>query len=132
MINFKKKYKKLFKAYNKRLKNAHKTSLLSLESNLDYFITYLRLMRDYFILTESPVNADGIENYKISTIATAISEYEQYIASANNVEWLKKDGGAEIEASLNKYKIEKQFHWNCFWEIVKQNMLLWEVRNATI
>ena len=67
-------------------------------------------MRDYFILTESPVNADGIENYKISTIATAISEYEQYIASANNVEWLKKDGGAEIEASLNKYKIEKQFH----------------------
>lgn len=110
MEDFKINYKQLYKAYKKRLKKLHKTSSLSLDKSLELFVTRLKFVRDYFLLTESPVNADGTENYKISTVATAIAEYEQYLASAYNIEWLQKENNADTGASLQKYKIEKQLH----------------------
>lgn len=114
MVNFKKTYKKLFNAYDKKLKNVHKTNLVSLNNNLDYFVTYLQFMRDCFVLTEPHISADGKENFKITSIATAISEYEQYQACISNIECLTQTNNKDNEASLNKYKIEKQYHWNCF------------------
>ena len=132
MEEFKRTYKQLYKAYKKRLKKLHNTSSVSLEKSLELFVTRLKFTRDYFLLTESPVNADGTENYKISTIATAIAEYEQYLVSVHSIEWLKKETKPDAETSLNKYKIEKQLHWDCFCEIVRQNMMLWRIENATI
>ena len=132
MEEFKRTYKQLYKAYEKRLKKLHKTSSVSLEKSLELFVTRLKFTRDYFLLTESPVNADGTENYKISTIATAIAEYEQYLVSAHSIEWLKKETKPDAETSLKKYKIEKQLHWDCFCEIVRQNMMLWRIENAAI
>ena len=64
MEEFKINYKQLYKAYKKRLKKLHKTSSLSLDKSLELFVTRLKFVRDYFLLTESPVNADGTENYK--------------------------------------------------------------------
>ena len=132
MEEFKINYKQLYKAYKKRLKKLHKTSSLSLDKSLELFVTRLKFVRDYFLLTESPVNTDGTENYKISTVATAIAEYEQYLASANNIEWLQKENNADTEASLQKYKIEQQLHWDCFCEIIRQNMSTWRIEDATI
>ena len=127
MKDFKRNYKQLYKAYEKRLKKLHKTSTLNIDNSLDSLVVNLRFIRDYFLLTESPVNADGTENYKISTIATAISEYDQYLTCIHNIKCY-----ADNEASLNKYETEKQFHWSCFWEIVRQNMMLWRIEDATI
>ena len=110
-MEFKKDYKKLCSAYNKRLRNTQRNKVLSLENTLDYFVTYLKFIRDYFILTEPPINDKGEENYKITTIAAAISEYQQYIASCNTIEYINGQAiNSETEASLNKYTIEKQFH----------------------
>ena len=131
-MEFKKTYKKLCKAYSKKLKKIQKNSFISLADNLEYFVNYLKFIRDYLILTEPATNSDGTENCKITTIAAAIAEYEQYLVSCDSINWLKSQNSMETDASLNKYTIEKQLHWNYFWEIVKQNGLLWEVNDVTI
>lgn len=133
MKEFRKKYKKLYKVYINKLKKLQKTDKISIENYLEQFIIYLKFLRDYFILTELSLNEDGtVKNHKINTINAAISEYDQYLASCNNIEWLQKHGDDKAEDSLNKYTIEKQIHWNYFWEIVKQNSIFWEVNNATV
>lgn len=134
MLKFKKTYRQLYKAYKKRLNKLHKTSSLSLEDQLDYLVTYLKLIRDYFILTESIIKEDGTENFKIATLATAIAEYEQYKSWSKNIEDVvnSKAINKDNEAIIKKYSIEKQIHFEYFWDLLKQNILTWGIKNDTV
>ena len=127
---FTKEFKQLCQTYDKSLKDTHATSFKNLVNPLEYFITYLKFMRDYYILTEPLVMESGEENMKIAAIATAVSEYEQYQNcehkyygfDGTNVVY-KVEGTSEEVQQL--YNTEKTFHWNSFWNLIRLNMEDW-------
>ena len=130
MKDFTKEFKQLYKTYDKKLKNDHEVSFKNLTNSMNYFVTYLKFMRDYYILTESVVLESGEENLKIASLATAVSEYEKYQTCEHNyygfdgAEVIYKIDGTSDEVQ-QKYNLEKAFHWNNFWNLVKLNMEDW-------
>lgn len=130
MSEFTKEFKQLYKTYDKRLKKDHEMSFKNLTNSMDYFVTYLKFMRDYYILTEPLVLDSGEENLKIASLATAVSEYEKYQNCEHN--YYGFDGTKVIykvegtrEEVQQQYNMEKTFHWNSFWNLVKLNMEDW-------
>jgi hypothetical protein len=113
MNNFKVEFKQLYKSYNKQLKKLHKENFSDFNINIDYFIIYLKFLRDYTILTENLVLDNGEENLKIASLATALAEYEKF-QTCNNFCCTIKESTAENEALLDKYLKEKAFHWDNF------------------
>ena len=109
MANFKKDFKEIYKTYDKQLKTHHKLSLENYSSGLDYFVTYLKFMRDYYILTEPLVLDNGSENMKIASLATALSAYDKYQMCINLCKTIKSNTD-QNEALLAKYKQEKDFY----------------------
>lgn len=130
MSDFTKEYSQLYKAYDKRLKKDHEISFKNLTNNMEYFVNYLRFMRDYYILTEPLILDTGEENLKIASLATAISEYEKYqnceqaYYSFDGVKMSYKVEGTAEEVQ-KKYNLEKAFHWDSFWNLVRLNMEDW-------
>ena len=130
MSEFTKEFKQLYKTYDKRLKKDHEMGFKNLTNSMDYFVTYLKFMRDYYILTEPLVLDSGEENLKIASLATAVSEYEKYQNCEHN--YYDFDGTKVIykiegtrEEVQQQYNMEKTFHWNSFWNLVKLNMEDW-------
>ena len=78
MESFKKEFKQLYTTYEKSLKKLATDSLSTPSIFIDYFINYLKFLRDYLILTEPLVLESGEENLKIATLASAIATYEKY------------------------------------------------------
>lgn len=130
MKDFIKEFNQLYKTYDKRLKKDHAESFKNLTNSMNYFVTYLKFMRDYYILTEPLVLDSGEENLKIASLATAVSEYEKYQNCEHNyysfdgVKMIYKIEGTKEEVQ-QKYNLEKSFHWNNFWNLVKLNMEDW-------
>ena len=126
-MNFKNINKDIYNTYSKKLKISHEANLLNFSNYMEYLVTYLKFMRDYYILTEPLVLDSGEENLKIASIATAISEYERYKKCINN--YYFENGSRKIEGTSeevqNKYNTEKKFHWNNFWNLVNLNMEDW-------
>lgn len=126
---FAKKYKDLYKFYDKELKKSHKINFSALNNNLDYFITYIRFMRDYYILTEDEY--DPLKNEKIYYLCLAVQEYDAaqncihdyYNVSKNMVEIIDKTKTKEEIDVL--YRLEKNLHINNFWTIIKEKMEWW-------
>lgn len=115
MSDFTKEFKQLYKAYDKRLKEDHTLNFKSLTNSMNYFVTYLKFMRDYYILTEPLVLESGEENLKIATLASAVSEYEKYQTCEQN--YYSFDGTKIVykipgttEEVQQKYSAEKNFH----------------------
>lgn len=134
--SFNKKYKKLYKAYKKRFKTLSNNYLCN-QTMLDYFIEYLKFTRDYLILTEQLVDENGIENLKITTLATAIEEYyayrtcinKYYKISKNNVIQAINENELDIQ---QKYSAEKNFHWTYFCELVRTHIESWFTTDDSI
>lgn len=130
MKEFTKEFKQLCQTYDKVLKNDHSTNFKSLTNPMSYFVDYLKFMRDYYILTEPLVQDSGEENLKIATIATAVSEYEQYqncehkYYGVDGAKVIYKIPGTQEEVQ-QQYNKEKIFHWNNFWNLVRLNMEDW-------
>lgn len=127
---FTKEFKQLYQTYDKALKDTHATSFKNLVNPLDYFITYLKFMRDYYILTEPLISESGEENLKIASLATAVSEYEQYQNCEHK--YYGFDGAKVIykvpgtsEEVQQQYNKEKAFHWDNFWNLIRLNMEDW-------
>ena len=138
MNTFKKNYKQLWKNYNRKLKELHEVNFNSLNHNLEYFDTYLRFMRDYYILTE-PLQIEEKENLKLAAIMTAVEAYDKYTSCKNKYYRTKEDGTTEnlIEGTdeevKSKYELERHFHWNTFWSLVSLNIENWTGKaNAAI
>ena len=127
---FTKEFKQLCQTYDKVLKDSHTTNFKALNNCMNYFVTYLKFMRDYYVLTEPLVTESGEENMKIAAIATAVSEYEQYQNCEHKYYGFdgtkvvyKVDGTSEEVQQL--YNTEKAFHWNSFWNLIRLNMEDW-------
>lgn len=130
MKEFTKEFKQLCQTYDKVLKNEHATSFKNLTNCMDYLVTYLKFMRDYYILTEPLILDSGEENLKIASLATAVSEFEQYqmcehkYYGFDGTKVIYKVEGTSEEVQ-KKYTTEKTFHWNNFWNLIRLNMEDW-------
>ena len=132
MTEFNKEYKKLYNSYNKKLLAEHKLSFSTLDNNMKYFITYLKYLRDYYLLTDSAAQLEDEVNVKTATLVAAINEYEKYVNCINNYYKLNGNIAEKIsdeseEEVAKKYNLEKKFHWTNFWQLVMTNMEGWSI-----
>lgn len=132
MTEFNKEYKKLYNSYNKKLLTEHKLSFSTLDNNMKYFITYLKYLRDYYLLTDSVAQSEDTVNVKTATLVTAVNEYEKYVNCINNYYKLNGNIAEKIsdeseEEVAKKYNLEKKFHWTNFWQLVMTNMEGWSI-----
>ena len=127
MTEFNKEYKELYDSYNKKLLAEHKLSFSTLDNNMKYFITYLKYLRDYYLLTDGITQLEDTINVKTATLVAAINEYEKYINCINNYYKLngniiEKMSDESEEEVAKKYNMEKKFHWTNFWQLVMTNI----------
>ena len=132
MTEFNKEYKELYNSYNKKLLAEHKLSFSILDNNMKYFITYLKYLRDYYLLTDSVAQSEDTVNVKTATLVAAVNEYEKYVNCINNYYKLNGDIAEKIsdeseEEVAKKYNLEKKFHWTNFWQLVMTNMEGWSI-----
>ena len=132
MTEFNKEYKELYDSYNKKLLAEHKLSFSTLDNNMGYFITYLKYLRDYYLLTDSNAQLEDTINVKTATLVTAVDEYEKYINCINNYYKLngnivEKISDESEEEVAKKYDTEKKFHWTNFWQLVMTNIEGWSI-----
>ena len=132
MTEFNKEYKELYNSYNKKLLAEHKLSFSTLDNNMKYFITYLKYLRDYYLLTDSVAQSEDTVNVKTATLVAAVSEYEKYVNCINNYYKLNGDIAEKIsdeseEEVAKKYNLEKKFHWTNFWQLVMTNIEGWSI-----
>ena len=132
MTEFNKEYKELYNSYNKKLLAEHKLSFSTLDNNMKYFITYLKYLRDYYLLTDSVAQSEDTVNVKTATLVAAVNEYEKYVNCINNYYKLNDNIAEKIsdeseEEVAKKYNLEKKFHWTNFWQLVMTNMEGWSI-----
>lgn len=132
MTEFNKEYKELYNSYNKKLLAEHKLSFSTLDNNMKYFITYLKYLRDYYLLTDSDAQTEDTVNVKTATLVAAVNEYEKYVNCINNYYKLNGNIAEKIsdeseEEVAKKYNLEKKFHWTNFWQLVMTNMEGWSI-----
>ena len=132
MTEFNKEYKKLYNSYNKKLLAEHKLSFSTLDNNMKYFITYLKYLRDYYLLTDSVAQVEDAVNVKTATLVAAVNEYEKYVNCINNYYKLNGNIAEKIsdeseEEVAKKYNLEKNFHWTNFWQLVMTNIEGWSI-----
>lgn len=132
MTEFNKEYKELYNSYNKKLLAEHKLSFSTLDNNMKYFITYLKYLRDYYLLTDSVAQSEDTVNVKTATLVAAVNEYEKYVSCINNYYKLNGNIAEKIsdepeEEVAKKYNLEKKFHWTNFWQLVMTNMEGWSI-----
>ena len=132
MTEFNKEYKELYNSYNKKLLAEHKLSFSTLDNNMKYFITYLKYLRDYYLLTDSNAQLEDTINVKTATLVAAVDEYEKYINCINDYYKLNGNIAEKIsdeseEEVAKKYNLEKKFHWTNFWQLVMTNIEGWSI-----
>lgn len=127
MIDFKHKHKKLCKSYKRRLTQLNKELNTNMQDPTTYFVTYLRLIRDYYLLTlDNPKE----QNLELASLITAIAEYERsqtcitnYYIIENGV--LTRRPEFTEEEALKRYQAEKIQHWEAFWRLVTLSIESW-------
>ena len=131
MANFTKPMRDLQNAYQVKLQQIHKNNFESFKSPLEYFINYLRYLRDFYLLQAKNLDTIGQDNLELAALITAISEYEKsesciynYYTEVNGVVTRRSDTESETEV-LEKYSQEKTFHLNTFWSLVQLNIESW-------
>ena len=132
MTEFNKEYKELYNSYNKKLLAEHKLNFSALDNNMSYFITYLKYLRDYYLLNDNIAQLEDTINVKTATLVTAVDEYEKYINCINNYYKLNGNIAEKIsdeseEEVAKKYNLEKNFHWTNFWQLVMTNIEGWSI-----
>ena len=132
MTEFNKEYEELYNSYNKKLLAEHKLSFSTLDNNMGYFITYLKYLRDYYLLNDNTAQLEDTINVKTATLVAAVDEYEKYINCINNYYKLNGNIAEKIsdepeEEVAKKYNLEKNFHWTNFWQLVMTNIEGWSI-----
>ena len=132
MTEFNKEYKELYDSYHKKLLAEHKLNSSALDNNMSYFITYLKYLRDYYLLNDNIAQLEDTINVKTATLVAAVDEYEKYINCINNYYKLNGNIAEKIsdeseEEVAKKYNLEKKFHWTNFWQLVMTNIEGWSI-----
>ena len=129
MKNFKNTNKKLFNSYKKRLKALIKAGDPT-SNPLGYFIEYLKMLRDYYLLTSEYCAEISLDNFELASLTTAISEYEKSQTCISN--YYKIENGTNIriaegteEEVMERYSKERAFHWESFWKLVAIGFESW-------
>lgn len=127
-----KQYKHLFSAYDKKLKQIHKTNFANMSNNMEYFITYLKMLRDYCLLNNDKKNVEELVDLRTTTLVAAVSEYEKYVNCIDNYyklngNTIEKKTDEPDEEVTKKYNLEKKFHWTNFWQLVMTNIEDWSI-----
>jgi hypothetical protein len=132
MKQFKKEYKKLYKSHKKQLRLLFRTGTQKWIDPTTYFIAYLKMIRDYKVLSTPYIEKFDEKNLDLTALVTAISEYElsqtcieKYYTLENGV--LTRITSEDEETTLQKFRDEKLFHWEAFWNIVKMNIEDWVI-----
>lgn len=99
-----KEFKQLNCAYKKSFINIQKAYTVDKSFGLVFFAEYLRYLRDFIILHKYNDNLDE-SKLTIASIIAAIAEFDAYSSCDD--------------------KKQRDFHWNSFCELVKQNMEDW-------
>ena len=122
---FKKNFKEVYKIYNKKLTKIHKHSFESFDGPLEYFITYLEYMRDYYIF----MNKQNEARYKVklTSIILTLEEYNKYATCI--AKYFNPTGGAlnnmPVDEALKEYEAEILKHWQKFWALVSIGLPTW-------
>ena len=75
---FKKEQKALYKSYKKRLTDLHEKLLQGAATPIEYFVTYLMMLRDKQLLSV-PFNEElDSKDVNLASIITALKEYDKY------------------------------------------------------
>jgi hypothetical protein len=101
MSVLKEEFKQLHKSYKKQLQQLQKGSFDTPAMWLDYFVSYLKFLRDSLILEEPLILENDEENLKIASIATAITAYEKYKINLDLCNAIAKNS-EENKALINK------------------------------
>lgn len=103
---------KLCKAYSKRLKLLNASFFNNINIGIELFVEYLKYVRDLRLISSTcNVYENEQEKACMASIMAAIAEFEAW-------QTCKED--------------QKQFHWNNFMELTKQNFMEWITPNDTI
>ena len=127
---FKKEQKALYKSYKKRLTDLHEKLLQETATPVEYFVTYLMMLRDKQLL-DVPFNKElDSKNVELASIITALKEYDKYknciydyYAVENSV--VKRIAEGTEQEVQEKYTKEKLYHWEAFWSLVKMCVEDW-------
>jgi predicted metal-dependent HD superfamily phosphohydrolase len=121
---FKKEQKALYKSYKKRLTDLHEKLLQGTATPVEYFVTYLMMLRDKQLLSV-PFNQElDLKDIDLASIITALKEYDKYkkciydyYAVKNGV--VKRIAEGTEQEVQEKYTKERLYHWETFWNLVK-------------
>ena len=132
MSDFKKEYKKLYKNYYKSLSKIHRKSLAHYSLPLEYFVTYLKFLRDKLLLETSYKKELGEENLELVSLITALQAFENYntcIYKFYDVQADQVVHKAEYtaETAQTAFQEERLYHWETFWNLVKLCIEGWGV-----
>ena len=124
----------IFDCYNLKLMGCHARNFKKPSNNMEYFVNYLKFMRDYYIINVNEQSSD-IDKRNLATLIQTVLEYDQYLQStAGYVSVLQdtpdNDKTEEQKAQLEKYIREKDEHWKKFWTLIMQNMEGWMVHDS--
>ena len=124
MLNFKKKYKKLYRSYYKNLSKIHKDSFNKMAPPTDYFVCYLQFLRDKLLLETPYKKSLDSENMELISLITALDEFDKYNNCIHNFYEIKN--GAVVhkaeysaEGAQQAFQKERTYHWEAFWNLVK-------------
>lgn len=131
MKPFNRKYRKLCTYYKKELSKYHKTRANNAVNLLNYFITYIRGLRDFYLLNSS-LEKDLTQDRIFQSLCIAVDKYELYNSCIDKYYTVNERQVAEPidktlskEEVLSKYQAEKMLHWKHFWQIVMENIESW-------
>lgn len=131
MKPFNRKYRKICTYYKKELDKCHKTRQNNANNLLDYFITYIRGLRDFYLLN-SKLEKDLAQDRIFQSLCIAVDKYELYNTCFEKYYTVNERGVNEAidktiskEEVLFKYQTEKELHWRHFWQVVMENIESW-------
>lgn len=123
-----KDFKKIKKAYNKILTLRHKFNVKNLCNPLDYFVDYLKYLRDFLIMIDYQEQNERAE-LSLTALIMAIDEYELYIGcllsqpTMETTVQLIKEGKYTEAQELHQKELEQ--HWRKFWHLIELNIEEW-------
>lgn len=132
MAKLDKNYKKLIKTYDKKLKKLHKTAFTNMQVPTDYFVMYLRFLRDMKLLSQPFKEKLEADRLDLATIITAVNEFDAFDSCINKYYDVKDgvvfmSGNQDEAATREKCQKETAAHWETFWELVKMYLEDWSI-----
>ena len=117
---FKKDFKKIYDSYNETLIDCHNFNYSNIYNPMSYLATYLKFMRDYYLLTTPEDDTSEETNTKVSAIMAACDFYDQYTAIKAKL----KAGNIDEETTKKMTESQNNLRQK-FWQLVALNMEDW-------